>query len=191
MGSLKIKKQAEGGLSGSPDAMNKEDKLKTLKVQFKLAKNAKPDYIEYRKELEEYAVELPQTFDMPDLSKMHKLYSIIQSFFSRVGTIESLAINNLSLFQSVFNLMSGYIQDIEATTLVNIDRELYPNAALQSAFVRSEMIKHYENLRKLENHVVMAKSFMQEVQIKKKELDKAMVNLTRQVKVMKSENSPY
>jgi len=189
--SLKVTKKAESGLSGSLDAMNKDDKLKTLKIQFKLAKSAMPNYDEYRKELEDYTVELPQTFDMPDLSKMHKLYSIIQSFFSRVGTIESLAINNLSLFQSVFNLMRGYIQDVEATTLVNIDRELYPNAALQSAYVRSEMIKHYSNLRKVENHVVMATSFMKEVQIKKKELDKAMVNLTRQVKVMKSENSNY
>ena len=188
---LKVTKQAEAGISGSVDAMDKDDKLKALHVQFRLAKSVMPDYDLFRKELNTYSVDLPEHVDIPDLSKVNKLYSIIQSFFTRVGTIEAVAINNLSLFERVYNLMEGYLQDVEAVALVSVDRSEYPNITLQKAYVHSTLIKQHENLRKLENYVTEATSFMKEVQIKKKELDKVMVNLTRQVKALKSENSNF
>lgn len=171
-------------VTGEPENLTKEDKLATLKELFKMAKERKPDYAAIKKELDEYNVALPNVLTMDDLSGMNKLYSITQSFLSRVAAIESLVIDNAGRWERLLNLMKGYIEDEECVFIMEKEIQELANVRLQNAAVRNKMTKEYSTLRVIEESEQEAENFRKQVAVKKKDLVLVLTNLSRQVKAL-------
>lgn len=190
--SLKVTKTSKGsGATGDPNEIDPEDKLAVIKEHFKIAKEHKPNYTAMRMEMKTYDVEIPDSIDREDISKAQGLYAIIQSHATRVATIESIAVNNHTLWARVVNLLEGYILDRECQLLVLPEVQELSNSASQKAYVHNKLVTFHDKLRKVKDLQLEAESFYKEVLIKKKDLEKVMTNLNRQVKARQSEQIHY
>lgn len=171
----------------SIESFSDEDRVDTIKQKYKLAKDLLPNYEELKKELSRYNVDLPTEFTMHDLSKVNKLYSIAQEYCSRVATVEHIAIDNHSRWERTHKLMNGYLIDCESKLFVTKEVMDLPNTKIQQSFVRNKLNKLYNTIEKIFDYMQEAEAFKRIIEVKKKDLVSVLNNLTRQVKVLKTE----
>lgn len=188
---LVIKKTTKDSEMGAVGKITSKDKLKAAKIQYKVAKRQLPDYAKLRKELGEFEIELPSEVDKPDLSSINALYAIAQSFYTRTSSIESTAVYNHSLWDRAYNLLYAFIKDKESKLLISEEAQQYSNKDSQQAFIRTKLSAAYDKLETIKDYKIEAEAFCKEVEIKKKDIDRSMINLTRQVKTYKTEFGGY
>jgi hypothetical protein len=174
--------------TADPDDMTEEDKGGYIKVQLKLVSSQVPDYIELKKEIDSYIIELPTQPDIKDLSKINKLYAIAQSFLSRVATIEGLAIGNLSQWERLVNFVEGYVED-KYYRLISSDNFSDMTNMKAEAAVKTKLAKEYRVARNLKNKMAEAKSFNIIVANKKKDLASVISTLGKQVRALELEKN--
>lgn len=181
----KVKKTKKAsGATGDAEELAVDDKLAVLQANYTHAKKVLPDYKALNKELGSYDVGLPEEVDIPDISKINKLYAIAQSYISRVTVLEMTAIGNHTLWIRLCNLMRGYIEDRESDLLdLETIKELR-NARTQQAALRRKLKKEYNRLEMLQDCLTEAESFKRIVEAKKKDLTLVLTNLNRQVKAL-------
>jgi hypothetical protein len=189
---IKIRKRAKtSGVTGDPEELNVDDKLAVLKQNTAHARKLLPKYIDLQEELDSYTVDLPEEVDIPDISKINKLYAIAQSFISRVTTMEAVAISNHTRWLRLCNLMKGYLADKESEALIDDEIKDLGNARLQQAAVRTRLLKVHSSFERLQDYETEAESFKRLVEIKKKDLTLVLTNLNRQVKALGLERNPH
>ena len=186
--SLVVKNEHDApGLSREPEDMSEQDKLDLLKEEYKLALHACPDYTAAKNELRTYFVELPTKPDLRDISKINKLYSIAQSFLSRITTLEVGAIDNYTRWKRLSNLMSGYIEDKEYRLLASDSMAELTNMKAE-ATVKHKLAKERNALRKFKDKLEEAYSFMLMVETKKKDQSSILTTLGKQVRALQLEH---
>ena len=185
--SLKVIKEAKAsGATGSVASISKADKLEAIAIMYKTVKNTTPDYEAMEEELNTYDVELPEEMDIPDISKINKLYAIAQSFLTRASTIERTAINNQTSWQRLVKFMEAYIQDKEAELLVTDElKEL--KTKMQDAELRNKLAKEHERLGVLNDKLLQANGFVRVVQNKVTDLKSILTNLNRQARTLEND----
>ena len=182
---VKMEEKASGA-TGSVDSINKDDKLNAVIKLYEIAKEATPDYKDLEKEFNSFDVELPETVDIPDISKINQLYAIAQSFLTRTATIERLAINNHTLWNRVYLFMKAYIVDRESELLISDDYKDLKNK-MQEAKLRNKLSKEDKQLTVLYDKFVQAESFAKIVKNKMSDLKMVVTNLNRQAKTLERE----
>jgi len=184
---LIVKKEVKvSGATGSVDSMTKKDKLEAIMTMYKTVNDTMPNYEALEEELNGYDVELPEEVDIPDVSKINKLYAIAQSFLTRSSTIERISINNQTSWQRLFKFMEAYIQNKEAELLVSDElKEL--KTKMQDAELRNRLSKDYERLSALNDKVLQANGFVKVVQNKVTDLKSVLTNLNRQARTLEND----
>lgn len=185
--SLKVTKEEKAsGATGSVASMSKVDKLETIMTLYKTVKNTTPNYEALEDELNTYDVELPEEVDIPDISKINKLYAIAQSFLTRSSTIERISINNQTSWQRLVKFMEGYIQDREAELLISDELKTL-KTKMQDAELRNRLSKDYERLGVLNDKLLQANGFVRVVQNKVSDLKSVLTNLNRQARTLEND----
>lgn len=187
--SRKVKMEEKSiGATGSVDSISKNDKLEAIAKMYKMVKEATPDYEALEEEFNSFEVELPETIDIPDISKINQLYAIAQSFLTRTATLERLAINNHTLWNRLHLFMKAYIVDRESELLISDDFKDLKNK-MQEANLRARLSKEYDRLNVLYDKCVQAESFAKIVKNKMSDLKMVVTNLNRQAKTLERERS--
>jgi len=193
---MKVKKQKlpadqalDHRLTGTLEELDKRSKVKVLKKEFELAMSTLPNYGPLLKELEGYSVELIKGPEISDLSEVNALYAEAMSYFSRVTAIELSAIDNLSRWQRVHNLLLDHIDEKESEHLVSDKVRELSNQKQQQAMVRTLLKKDYKRLRKVKAYLSEADAFKKSVDAKKKDLNLVLTTLGKQVKALSVEQS--
>ena len=182
---IKVRKRAKtSGVTGDPEELDVGDKKEVLKHNFAHAKKTLPDYEAIQEELDTYTIELPEEVDIPDISKINKLYAITQSYISRGSTMEAAAISNHTRWLRLCNLMRGYLADKECDALTDDKIKDLGNARLQQAAVRKRLKKTHAELERLQDYETESEAFRRVVELKKKDLILVLTNLNRQVKAL-------
>lgn len=182
--------KVDNSIIGSMDNLSAQDKIEIVKISINEANDFKMKYMDYevlREELSSYNVELPQTIDNLDLGKVNILYSIAQSYHSRISTIEMLSITNYSNWKKVVNYLTSYLRDVESSLLISEEVSNLKNSKMQEAYVRTKTSGIQTKLDKCINELEDAFSFKSLVAVKKKDISSVLDNITRQVKTVKDE----
>ena len=170
--------------------MSLKDQVKTIQAEYKMAKQRIISYAKLKAELDDYTLSLPEDPDVTDFSESKNKYHLAQSYFSRASNIESNALANEDRWRSVRSHLEEYILERESRLLTDEELlEKYPNAKAQQAAVRSKLKKSFRMLSVVKNEEAKAKSFSRMVEIKKKDLDKFITNLSRQMRIVSMELS--
>ena len=172
------------GLSG----MTNKDKIATIKKEYIQAKKLCIKYGNLKKELRTYTLELPQDPDITDFSGVKKTYYVATSAFSRISNIEANGIANQDRWRGVRFHLEEYIAERSSDLLINggvLDE--YPNAKSQEAAVRDKLKDPYKMLAVVKNKEQTAIAFTKIVNAKKRDIDKFITNLSRQMKVVSME----
>jgi hypothetical protein len=172
---------------GEVDTLNMNDKAEVIVLYHKQASETKPDYDDLTKELESYEVALPESLSMPDLSKMNKLYAYAQAYCTRVSTIEIISIKNVANWEKVCNYMQGFIKDKESILWISEEVKDLSNSKMQEAYVYNKLQKLHDKLGEFKEHLAEANAFKNIVATKKNDLKSVIENITRQIKVLKTE----
>jgi hypothetical protein len=172
------------GLAG----MSLKDQVKTIQAEYEMAKSMVLDYEKLKAELDDYTLQLPEDPDVTDFSEAKNKYHLAQSYFSRASNIEANALANEDRWRSVRSHVEEYIMDRESRLLTD-DKllEKYPNSNAQKAAVRAKLKKSFRMLSVVKNEESRAKAFSKMVEIKKKDLDKFITNLSRQMRIVSME----
>jgi len=184
---VKVEEKSSGA-TGSSDSINKKDKFEAIIKMYKMIKGATPNYEDLEKEFNSFDVELPETIDIPDISKINQLYAIAQAYLTRTATIERLAINNHTLWNRIHLLMKAYIIDRESELLISDEFKGLKNK-MQEANLRTKLVKDYARLNSLYDSCLQAESFVKIVLSKTRDLKMVVTNLNRQAKTLERERS--
>jgi len=193
---MKVRKQTiavdqrlDHRLTGTLDELDSRGKVKLLKKEYALAKSTIPDYRTLFAELESYSVDLLQSPQISDLSEVNGLYAQAMSYFSRVTAIELSAIDNLSRWQRVNNLIVDRIDEKESDFLVSDQVMELSNQKQQAAMVRTLLKKEYKLLKRVRTYLNEADAFKKAVDARKKDLNLALTTIGKQVKALSVEQS--
>lgn len=188
MSSLKVIAKPASGPSNNPDHMEEKDKLDLVRNEYRVARQAAPDYEKHKAEMGTYRVELPTNVDYKDLSEINKLYAITQSFSSRLTAIEVEALDNHSRWKRLVNTMEGYIEDKHYRLLTQDAFSELTNMKAEAA-VKTAMAREYNTLRTFKDKEAEAHSFVLMITTKKKDLTSILTTLGKQVRALALEQS--
>jgi len=180
-------KKVKANTLGQPEMLDPEDKIDVIKTYWAKAKESLPNYEVLEQELATYVIELPQEVSMLDLSNMNKLYAISQAFFTRVSTINNMALGNHALWQMVYDYMVDYLKDKESQLMVTEEVSQLKSKELREATIRNKLQELYNKVRKVKGTLTRSDTFLKMSENKKKELITGIGNLTKQINTLKIE----
>jgi len=183
---ITVTKVSHAGL-GNTAMIKPDDKLDLIKSQYRTLKKINVPYDQRKLEMQEYHIDLPNDFDMPQVSNINKLYAETQAYLTRMSAIESEAISNSTNWRRLLLLMKEYLADKESEIYVTQEIVELPNAKIRESAVRNKLRRIYETMNHFQDKYLEAEAFYKVVEIKKKDLQSIITNLNRQIRALETE----